>query len=149
HFKTIADSASELWTLICPKFPLKNDQVLFWLDVLARSKARLIDVVVNAQAKTTGATQPYEVFIAAVIGHSDRWRKFEITSDTWEPIALFLGQSHHLVPLPRLEELVLYRSENPGRRTNWEVQGLAPKFLSGPLYPNNYQCTEPTLQSTH
>ncbi|KAF9778243.1 hypothetical protein BJ322DRAFT_984858, partial [Thelephora terrestris] len=107
HFRSIAHSASELWTLICPKFPLKNDQVLFWLDVLARSKARSIDVVVNAQAETTGATQPYAAFIGAVIAHSDRWRKFEITSDTWEPIALFLGQSHHLVLLPRMEELVL------------------------------------------
>lgn len=80
---SIAHSTSELWTLIYPNFPMTDDQVLFWLDVLARSKARLIDVVVNVQTGTTAATQPYKAFIGAAVNLSDRWRKFEIKSDTW------------------------------------------------------------------
>lgn len=83
HFMSIAHSTSELWTLIYPNFPMTDDQVLFWLDVLARSKARLIDVVVNVQTGTTAATQPYKAFIGAAVNLSDRWRKFEIKSDTW------------------------------------------------------------------
>ena len=83
HFRSIAHSTSELWTLIYPNFPMTDDQVLFWLDVLARSKAKLIDVVVNVQTETTAATKPYKVFIGAAVNLSDRWRKFEIKSDTW------------------------------------------------------------------
>ncbi|KAF9785389.1 hypothetical protein BJ322DRAFT_1020924 [Thelephora terrestris] len=31
----------------------------------------------------------------------------------------------------------------------WKYSSMGKTHLSGPLYPNNYQCTEPTPQSTH
>ena len=127
HFRFVAHGASELWTLICPNFPLADDQVQFWLEVLARSKARLLNVVINVQVEILGATQPYSTFLEAVVNHSDRWRKFEITSKVWEPIGLFLDHSRRLVLLPRLEELTLHHSDDPGRTANRE-EVSAPRF---------------------
>ena len=134
HFRSVAHNTSELWTVVCPKFPLLDDQVLFWLDVLARSRERLIDIVVNAEVELQGVVQPYRTFLGAVVGHSNRWRKFEITSKTWEPIELFLDQSQCLVLLPRLEELTLHHSDDPGRTVNREGENLTPRlhnFLFG------------------
>ena len=128
HFRRIAHGASELWTFICPRFPLTPNQVELWLDVLFRSKSRSIDVVVNVQVTSLGVVQLYEAFLEAVIGHSNRWRKFEITSDTWEPIDLFLRLSPHLVLLPGMEELALYHSKDPGRMDNWEHEDPSPRF---------------------
>ena len=128
HFRSIAHDASELWNLICPRFPMDHDQVLFWLDVLARSKARSIDVAIDVQSEQIGDIQLFKTFLGAVICHSDRWRKFEITSKTWEAIDIFLGQSQHLALLRRLEELILYHSDDPGRRTNREAENTTPRF---------------------
>ena len=50
---------------------MANDQVLFWLNVLARSKARSIDVVINVQTGITAATQSYKAFIGAAVNLSD------------------------------------------------------------------------------
>jgi len=128
RFRLIAHDASELWTLIRPRFPMDHDQVLFWLDVLARFKARSIDIVIDVQSEQIGDTQLFETFMEAVIFNSDRWRKFEITSKAWEAIHIFLGQSQHLALLPRLEELILYHSDDPGRRTNREVEDMTRRF---------------------
>ena len=128
HFRFIAHGASELWTLTCPTFPLTLNQVALWLDVLERSKPRLIDVVIDVQVESLGGVQLYETFLEEVIGHSDRWRKFEIKSTTWEPIDLFLRQSQHLVLLPGIVELVLHHSEDPGRTDNWEHENPSPRF---------------------
>ena len=127
HFRFIAHNTSELWTLVCPKFPLLDDQALFWLEVLARSKARLLDIAINVQVETLRVIQPYMTFLEAVVNHSNRWRKFEITSETWEPIDLFLDHSRHLALLPRLEELILHHSHDPGRTANWE-EASTPRF---------------------
>ena len=128
HFRRIAHGASELWTLICPKFPLTPNQVALWLEVLPRSEPRSIDVVVNVQAESLGVVQLYNTFVEAVIGHSDRWRKFEIKSTTWEPIDLFLRQSQHLVLLPGTVELALNHSQDPGRTDNWEYENTSPRL---------------------
>jgi hypothetical protein len=125
RFRFIAHNTSELWTLVRPKFPLTSDQVQFWLDVLARSGERLIDVAINVQLDSMGVVGSYQTFLVEVIGHSDRWRKFEITSRTWEPIDDFLRRSQHLVLLPKLEELTIRRSEDPGRIPN---EGLTPRL---------------------
>jgi hypothetical protein len=127
HFRSVARNTSEFWTVIRPTFPLANDQVLFWLDVLAHSKARSINVLIDVQVELRGAIQPYKTFLGAVVDHSNRWRKFEITSKTWEPIDLFLDQSRRLVCLPRLEELTLHHSDDPGRGTDREDEDLAPR----------------------
>ena len=128
RFRSIAHDASELWTLIRPRFPMDHDQVLFWLDVLARSKERSIDVVIDVQLEPMGAIQLFRKFLGEVVFHSNRWRKFEITSKAWEAINIFLGQSQHLVLLPTLEELILYHSDDPGRRTNREVGDMTLRF---------------------
>ena len=128
HFRSVARNTSEFWTVIRPTFPLANDQVLFWLDVLAHSKARSIDILIDVQVELRGAIQPYKTFLGAVVDHSNRWRRFEITSKTWGPIDLFLDQSRRLVCLPRLEELTLHHSDDPGRGTNREDEDLAPRF---------------------
>ena len=128
RFRFIAHNTSELWIVICPKFPLVCDQVLFWSDVLARSRARLIDVVINAEVDLRGTIQPYATFLRAVVRHSNRWRKLEIMSKTWEPIDLFLGQSRRLFLLPRLEELTLHHSEDPGRTANRGYEDLTRRF---------------------
>ena len=72
--------------------------------------------------------QPYRAFLEAMIGHSNRWRKFKITSKTWESIDLFLSESRCLALLPRLEELILHHSDDPGRTANWEDDALNPRF---------------------
>ena len=128
HFRSVAHNTSELWTAICPKFPLAYDQVQFWLDVLARSGARLIDLVINTEVELRGAEGPYMSFLRAAVSHSNRWHKFEITSKTWDPIELFLKQSRRLVLLPRLEVLTLHHSDDPGRTTNREGEDLTPRF---------------------
>lgn len=128
HFRLIAHNTSELWTFICPKFPLAYDQVTFWLDVLARSGVRPLDIAIEVRLKHLGAMEPYEIFLRAMVEYSDRWRKLEITSRTWELIDLFLRRSQHLALLPQLEELTLYHTEDPGRTTNREEEDLTPRF---------------------
>lgn len=109
-------------------FPLTPNQVTFWLDILPRSEHRSIDVVINAQAESLEVVQLYKTFVEAVLSHSNRWRKFEITSRTWEPIDVFLRQSKHLVLFSRMEELTLYHSRDPGRADNWEHEDPSPRF---------------------
>ena len=128
RFRFVANNTSELWKVICPKFPLTYDQVQFWLDVLARSGARSVDILIHTKGEFRGAVQPYRAFLEAVVSHSDRWRKFEITSKTWEPIDLFLDQSRHLVLLPGLEELTLHHADDPGRVTNWGGEVSSSRF---------------------
>jgi len=65
RFRLVAHSASELWTAVCPKFPLGRDQAQFWTDALERSGERLIDIVINTEAGFTGAIQPYKAFLGA------------------------------------------------------------------------------------
>jgi hypothetical protein len=77
-----------------------------------------------------GVVDSYETFLGEVIDHSYRWRKFEITSRTREPIGDFLWRSRHLVLLPRLEELIIHNLEDPGRIPN---EGLTPRFHN-PLF---------------
>ena len=128
RFRFVAHNTSELWTIICPKFPLTYDQVQFWLDILARSRARLVDILINARVELRGTVQLYRIFLEAVVSHSNRWRKFEIMSKTWEPINLFLDQSQHSVLLPRLEELTLHHADDPGRMANQGYEDLTPRF---------------------
>jgi len=127
RFRLVAHSASELWTAVCPKFPLGRDQAQFWTDALERSGERLIDIVINAEAGFRGAIQPYKAFLGAVVCRSNRWRKFEITSNPWEPTKLFLDKSRRLV-LPGLEELTLHHSEDLGRGANQEDEDMTPIF---------------------
>ncbi|KAF9793436.1 hypothetical protein BJ322DRAFT_1016943 [Thelephora terrestris] len=43
----------------------------------------------------------------------------------------------------------LYLSMDANFKLKQKDRGFSDPPLSGPLYPNNYQCTEPTPQSTH
>jgi len=114
RFRFVAHRTSELWTAICPKFPLGRDQAQFWTDTLERSGGRLIDIVINTEVGLGGAIQSYKAFLGAVVCRFIRWRKFEITSNPWQPTGFFPDRSQRLV-LPGLEELALHHSEAPGQ----------------------------------
>lgn len=128
RFRLIAHNISELWTVIHPKYPLTHDQTQFWMDVLERSGARLIDIEINIKVGLGGAIQPYTTFLGAVVRHSNRWRKFKITTKMREPIDLFLDQSRHLCLLPGLEEITIRHSENSDRRADRDNEDCTPIF---------------------
>ena len=127
RFRLVAYSVSEFWIAVRPKFPLGRDQAQFWTDVLERSGERFIDIVINIEAGLGGVIQPFKTFMGAVVCRSNYWRRFEITSNPWEPIDLFLDQSRRLV-LPGLEKLTLRHLNDPDRGSSLEDEESTPIF---------------------
>ncbi|KAJ7032537.1 hypothetical protein C8F04DRAFT_1107172 [Mycena alexandri] len=119
RWRQVALATGNLWTNIVLTYPTSNEQVIRTLTWLSRSKNYPLDILLDFRdpdwdwegEETHGFRwADMEAVLRLLLPSAARWRTFELLTDTWAPIFVFLFRTQKLGPaFENLEKLHLAR----------------------------------------
>ena len=116
-WRRVSLSTGSLWTRINIALPL-NERQQKWAEIyLNRSIPYSLEILIDVrdpnwdwnEENHSATWQAMIPTIHLLIPHSQRWRKFEMLTDNWEPIFTFLFYTKAKLIAPKLEVLSLSR----------------------------------------
>lgn len=116
-WRRVSLSSGSLWTRINIALPL-NERQQKWAEVyLNRSIPYSLEILIDVrdpdwdwnEDNHSATWQAMVPIIHLLIPHSQRWRKFEMLTDNWEPVFTFLFYTKAKLFAPKLEVLSLSR----------------------------------------
>lgn len=116
-WREFAISIGSLWTSIILTFPISLNQLSRSTTWLWRSKQYPIDIFLDFRDPSWDWEEDVHRFslrqmapiLKILLAHVERWRHFELLSDTWEPIHFFLRNTRNVEAAPLLQSLSLSR----------------------------------------
>ena len=117
RWREIAISTRGLWTSIIFTFPICTSQLLRSMTWLSRSYPYPLDIFLDFRDPSWGWEEDSHKFhlehmapvLRLLLAHVKRWRHFELLTDTWAPIFIFLWNTRHVEAAPSLRSLSLSR----------------------------------------
>ncbi|KAJ7733679.1 hypothetical protein B0H16DRAFT_1892762 [Mycena metata] len=118
RWRQVALATGNLWTNIVLTFPTSSEQLTRTLTWLSRSKTYPLDILLDFRdpewdwegEETHGFRwADMEAVLRLLLPSAARWRTFELLTDTWAPIFVFLLRTQKLNVLEHLEKLHLAR----------------------------------------
>ncbi|KAG6816573.1 hypothetical protein H0H87_004934 [Tephrocybe sp. NHM501043] len=119
RWRNVAISTGGLWNIIIITFPTSRQQLSRAITWLKRSRSSPLDIFLDfrdpswdwdvAEYLHTFRWQDMEAILRLLMTHADRWKRFELLTDTWAPIFTFLCYTRRAKSLHTLESLSLHR----------------------------------------
>lgn len=117
RWRRLALSTGNLWTRIVLTFPSSDIQLSRTTAWLSRSATYPLDLLLDFRDPSWDWEESSHSFRAEnihdvlrlLLPHVNRWRRFELLTDTWAPIYFFLAHTQHVKSAPRLQKLGLFR----------------------------------------
>ncbi|KAF8956240.1 hypothetical protein BDZ97DRAFT_201055 [Flammula alnicola] len=117
HWRQIAIADGSLWTRIILTFPVYPRHISFVVACLARSANYPLNILLDFRDPAwdwnedthSFRWQDMEPILRLLLVHVQRWRRFDLLTDTWLPIFTFLWYTRRVESAPMLETLSLSR----------------------------------------
>lgn len=117
HWRQVALLTGSLWTNLILAFPVSRPQLSKAITWLNRSQNYPIDILFDFRDPSWDwdedshrfRWQDMEAILRLFLSHVQRWRRFELLTDTWAPIFTFLWYTRKVESAPMLESLSLSR----------------------------------------
>ncbi|KAF4564488.1 hypothetical protein EYR36_002424 [Pleurotus pulmonarius] len=117
RWRRIALSTSLLWTAITVTYPYTTAQRQRIEAWLSRSKAQPLDLLLDLRDPAWNWDEDSQPFagdamrhvLSLLIPNISRWQYFELLSDTWLPVFIFLERTRDITSVPLLHTLKLSR----------------------------------------
>ncbi|KDQ32137.1 hypothetical protein PLEOSDRAFT_1024822, partial [Pleurotus ostreatus PC15] len=117
RWRRIALSTSLLWTAITVTYPYTTTQRQRIDAWLSRSKTQPLDLLLDLrdpawnwdEDSQSSAGEAMQHVLDLLIPNINRWQHFELLSDTWLPIFIFLERTRDVASVPLLHTLKLSR----------------------------------------
>jgi len=115
-FRDMSFLVPEFWSTIVPKFPLDKDQLDYWKWSLANSKTVPLDIKLNILERDpfseVDQNQGFLLLLPELVSNATRWCTFELVTEPFAPMNLFLTEIIPVTVFPQLETLRLACAES-------------------------------------